>query len=146
MWQLYQIDYWSYFYSCLGKINIEASNAVIIGTILVSGRMSSILFIYMTTFLYVYVNFSMVLNLVYDVLNSLMHMSALVGKFMVVTYVYCSFFVLFMGFQNQVYQIILDVLDFDIVMGITWLALYNIVLNCNANNITLAMFGMDKLE
>lgn len=65
---------------------------------------------------------------------------------MVVSRVYHSCFTLFMGFQIWVDLILLDMMDFDIIQGMTRLNLYHNVLKYNANNLTLAMNGADKLE
>lgn len=43
-------------------------------------------------------------------------------------------------------MIIFDLLDFEIILGMTWLSLYYVLLNCNAKTVTLVMHGMDKLE
>lgn len=56
------------------------------------------------------------LNLVYDVLAYPVYVSTLIGKFVVVTCVYSSYFVLFVGFQTWVDLIILYMMNFDVVL------------------------------
>lgn len=41
--------------------------------------------------------------------------------------------------------IILDMLDFDVILAMTWLSPYHVVLNSNAKTVTLSMNVMDKL-
>ena len=40
----------------------------------------------------------------------------------------------------------LDMTDFDIILGMTWLSLYYVVLNFNTKFVTLEIQGREKLE
>ena len=51
-----------------------------------------------------------------------------------------------MGFQTWADLVILDMIDFDIILGMTWLSPYNVVLNCNTKFVTLEIPGREKLE
>ncbi|WMV47023.1 hypothetical protein MTR67_040408 [Solanum verrucosum] len=51
-----------------------------------------------------------------------------------------------MGFQTWVDLVILDMTDFDIILGMTWLSLYYVVLNCNAKFVTLEIPSREKLK
>ncbi|WMV24323.1 hypothetical protein MTR67_017708 [Solanum verrucosum] len=42
--------------------------------------------------------------------------------------------------------VILDTIDFDIILGMTWLSPYYVVLNCNTKYVTLEISGREKLE
>lgn len=59
--------------------------------------------------------------------------------------VYYACSIVFIGVQTQVDLVILDILDFDIILVVTYLSPYHVVLNCNAKIVTLEMPGMDKL-
>lgn len=51
-----------------------------------------------------------------------------------------------MGFQTLVDLVILDMLDLDIILGMTSLSPYYVMLNYNAKNVTLSMPRMYKIE
>lgn len=51
-----------------------------------------------------------------------------------------------MGFQTCADLVILDMTNFDIILGMTWLSLYYVVLNCNAKYVTLEILGRERLE
>ncbi|WMV37298.1 hypothetical protein MTR67_030683 [Solanum verrucosum] len=51
-----------------------------------------------------------------------------------------------MVMQTWVDLVILDMTDFDIILGMTWLSPYYDVLNCNAMSVTLEIPGREKLE
>lgn len=64
----------------------------------------------------------------------------------IVTYVYCSCLILFLGFQNCADLVILDMIDLDIILGKTWLSPYYVVLNCNTKFVTLEISRRERLE
>lgn len=49
-------------------------------------------------------------------------------------------------FQTWVDLVILDMTDFDINLGMTWLSPYYDVLNCNTKSVTLEFLGRKTLE
>lgn len=113
--ELAQIDNWAHHYAFLVKTDIEASDAVIICTIFICDQM--LLFYNLgSTYPYVSIQYAVGLNLVYDVLDQLVYVFTLVGEFVVVTYVYHSDFMSFMGIHTQVELIILDRLYFYVIL------------------------------
>lgn len=71
---------------------------------------------------------------------------ALISKSVVVTYVYHSFPMLLVPFYTLIDSIILDMLDSDVSLSMTWLPPYHTLLNCNAKIVPQAMLGLDKLK
>lgn len=61
----------------------------------------------------------------------------MVGDSVVVTHVYYTCSLLFMGFQPWVDLIILDMLDFYIILCMTWFSPYHAVLNYNSKIVNL---------
>ena len=51
-----------------------------------------------------------------------------------------------MGFQTWDDLVILDMIDFDIIIGMNWLSPYYVVLNCNTNFVTLEILGREKIR
>ena len=61
-----------------------------------------------------------------------------VGESMIVENVYRSCLVTFVGSNTYVYLIILDMVDFVLILGMTWLSPNFAILDCNAKTVTLA--------
>ena len=49
----------------------------------------------------------------------------------------------FVGSNTHVDLIILEMVDFDVILGMTWLSLNFAILDCNAKTVTLAKPGTD---
>lgn len=79
-------------------------------------------------------------------LYALIYVYTLVGESVVVTYVYRLCFVMFVGVQTLIDLVILDMLDFNVILGMTWLSLYYAVLNCNTKTITFEISSRDRLK
>ena len=64
---------------------------------------------------------------------------------MIVEKVYRSGLVTFVGSNPNVDLIILDMVDFDVILGMTWLSPNFAILDCNAKTVTLAKPETDPL-
>ena len=64
---------------------------------------------------------------------------------MIVEKVYRSCLVTFMESNTHVDLVILEMVDFDVILGMTWLSPNFAILNCNAKTVTLAKPGTDPL-
>ena len=68
-----------------------------------------------------------------------------VGEFVIVEKVYRSCPVTFMESNTHVDLLILEIVDFDVILGMTWLSPNFAILDCNAKTVTLAKPGTDPL-
>ena len=64
---------------------------------------------------------------------------------MIVEKVYRSCLVTFVGSNTHVDLIILEMVDFDVILGMTWLSPNFAILDCNAKTVTLAKPWTDPL-
>lgn len=94
--------------------------------------MPSVLFDLGSTYSY----FALVLDLICNMLDAFIMLLPLVGE-CCSDQLYHSCFVMFMGLQIWVDFVILNMIDFDVLLGMTWLYLYHFVLNCDSKTITL---------
>ena len=81
-----------------------------------------------------------------DIFVAPIHFSTPAEESIIVTYVYCSCLILFLGFQNCADLVILDMIDLEIILGKTWLSPYYVVLNCNTKFVTLEISRRERLE
>ena len=98
-----------------------------------------------STFSYVSSSFSNGLDLHCDFLDMPIRVSTPVGESVVVEMVYRSCLVTFVGSNTYVDLIILEMVDFDVILGMTWLSPNFEILDCNAKTVILAMPGTDLL-
>ena len=68
-----------------------------------------------------------------------------VGESVIVEKVYRSCLVTFVGSNTYVDLIILEMVDFDVILGMTWLSPNFAILDCNAKTVTLAKTGTNPL-
>ena len=64
---------------------------------------------------------------------------------MIVEKVYRSCLVTFVGSNTHVDLVILEMVDFNVILGMTWLSPNFAILDCNAKTLTLAKPGTDAL-
>ena len=124
---------------------METSDAVITGNLLVCDCMASVLFDPGSSFSYVSSSFATGLDLYCDFLDMPIRVSTHVGESVIVEKVYRSCLVTFVGSNTYVDLIILEMVDFDVILGMTWLSPNFSILDCNAKTKTLAKTGIDPL-
>ena len=107
--------------------------------------MASVLFDPGSTFSYVSSSFATGLHLHCELLDMPIRVSTLVGEYVIVEKVYRSCHVTFMESNTYVEMVILEMVDFDIILGMTWLSPNFAILDCNAKTVTLAKPGTDPL-
>ena len=84
--------------------------------------MASILFDPGSTFSYVSSSFATSLDLYCELLDMPIRVSTHVGESVIVEKVYRSCFVTFVGSNTYVDLIIVEMVDFDVILGMTWLS------------------------
>ena len=87
-----------------------------------------------STFSYVSSSFATGLNLPCELLDMPIRVSTPVGESVIVEKVYRSCLVTFVGSNTYVDLVILEMVDFDVILGMTWLSPNFAILDCNAKN------------
>ncbi|XP_070032502.1 uncharacterized protein [Nicotiana tomentosiformis] len=110
----------AHFYTFSGMTEAIASNAVI--TCIVPGchRDASVLFYPGSTYSYVSSYFAQYLDISHDSLIALVYVSTPVGDSIIVDCVYQSCLVTIGGYEIRVYLLLLNMVDFDMILGMDW--------------------------
>ncbi|XP_069150814.1 uncharacterized protein [Solanum lycopersicum] len=132
-------------YAFPGRSEAETSDAVITGNLLVCDCMASVLFYPGSTFSYVSSSFATVLNLHCELRDIPICVSTPVGESVIVEKLYRSCLVTFVGRNTYVDSVIIEMVDFDVIQGMTWLSPNFAILDCNAKIVTLDKPGTDPL-
>ncbi|XP_015159833.1 uncharacterized protein [Solanum tuberosum] len=132
-------------YAFPGRLEAETSDVVIIGTLLVCDCMASVLFDPGSTFSYVSSSFSTGLDLHCDLIDMPIRVSTPISESVIVEKVYRSCLMTYVGSNPYVDLIIIEMVDFDVILGMTWLSPNFAILDCNAKTVTLAKPGTDPL-
>ncbi|KAH0660902.1 hypothetical protein KY289_029650 [Solanum tuberosum] len=134
-----------HFYAAPARATAEASDDVITGTLLLCHQPATVLFDPGSTFSYVSVYFAPRLGMRSESLAEPIHVSTPVGESLVVDQVLRSCLVTIQGCDTRVDLILLDMVDFDVILGMDWLSPYHAVLDCYAKTVTLAMPGISPV-
>ncbi|XP_070037181.1 uncharacterized protein [Nicotiana tomentosiformis] len=118
------------FYAFSVRPKAESSDVVITGS----------------TYYYVSSYFASYLVVPHDSLSVSIHVSMPVGDSITVDNVYHSCVVTIGSLETSVDLLLLDMVDFDIILGMDWLSPYYDVLDCHAKTVTLAMSGLPRIE
>ena len=135
----------SHCYAFPGRSEVETYDSVITSNLLVCDCMASVLFDPGSRFSYVCSSFANGLNLHCELLDMPIRVSTPVGESVIVEKVYRSGLVTFVGSNTYVDLVILEMVDFDVILGMTWLSPNFAILDCNAKTVTLAKPGTDPL-
>lgn len=110
--------------------------------ILVYHKLALVLFDPESTYSYISSYYALWLDLISDLLSVPWRISTPLGDSLVMDRVFISCVVIVSDVDTYADLIILDMLNFDVVLGIDWLAHYHTVMDCFAKTITLAMPGI----
>ncbi|XP_070056483.1 uncharacterized protein [Nicotiana tomentosiformis] len=123
------------FYAFLARPDSMALDAVITGIITVCGRDASVLFDPGSTYSYVSSLFTHFLNIPRESLGTPVYVSTLVGNSVVVDRIYRSCVIIFCGYETRADLMLLDMTNFEVILGMDWLSPYHVILDCHANTI-----------
>ncbi|XP_070056276.1 uncharacterized protein [Nicotiana tomentosiformis] len=68
------------------------------------------------------------------------------GNSVVVDRVYQSCIVTFCGYETRADLLLVDMTDFEVILGMDWLSPYHTILDCHAKTVTLAIPELPRLE
>ncbi|XP_070042891.1 uncharacterized protein [Nicotiana tomentosiformis] len=124
----------------------EASDAVITGIVSVFHRDASVLFDSGSTYSYVPSYFVSHLDLPRSSIDIIVHVCTPVGFSVVVDCVYQPCVVTIRSYETSFNLLFLNMVDFDMILGMDWLFLYHVILDCHAKTMMLAMPRLARLE
>ncbi|XP_070034529.1 uncharacterized protein [Nicotiana tomentosiformis] len=78
-------------------------------------------------------------------LSAPVYVSTPVGDSIVVDRVHRLCVVTIRSLETSVDLLLLDMVDFDVILGMDWLSPYHAILDCHAKMVTLAMLGLPRL-
>ncbi|XP_070040755.1 uncharacterized protein [Nicotiana tomentosiformis] len=134
------------FYPFPSRPDADASDAVITYIISVCGKDASVLFVPGSTYSYVSSLFAHFLGVSRESLITTVYMSTPVGDSVAVDQIYRSRVVTFYSYETRADLLLLDMIDFEIILAMDWLSPYHVVLNFYAKTVTLAMPEFPRLE
>ncbi|XP_070019722.1 uncharacterized protein [Nicotiana sylvestris] len=81
-----------------------------------------------------------------DSLSAPVYVSTLVGDCIVVDRVHRSCVVVIGGLETRLDLLLLDMVDYDVILGMDWLSPYHAILDCHTKTVTLALPSLPCLE
>ncbi|XP_070045204.1 uncharacterized protein [Nicotiana tomentosiformis] len=123
-----------------------ASDVVITCIVPISYRDASVLFDRSSTYSYMSSYFASCLDMTCDFLVTPIYVSTPIRDSIVIDHVYHSCVVTIGGYERTVDLLFLNIVDFDVILGMDWLSKYHAILDCHAKTVTLAMPGFPMFE
>ncbi|XP_070047290.1 uncharacterized protein [Nicotiana tomentosiformis] len=117
------------FYAFSARLDAVASDAVIIGIFFVYCRDASVLFDPWSTYSYVSSLFAHFLGVSHESLGAPVYVSTLVGDSIVMDKIYQFCVVTFCGYETRADLLLLDMTDFEVILGIDSLSPYHAILD-----------------
>lgn len=115
------------------------SDVAITDMIFICHQLASALFNPRYKFLYIFAYFASRLGLCSVSLSVPLYIDTSVDDLLVVVQVYKSYLVIVPEFDTQINLIVLDMIDFNVILGLDWLSPYHAVMDCFAKIVTLAL-------
>ncbi|XP_070056332.1 uncharacterized protein [Nicotiana tomentosiformis] len=133
-------------YDFSGRTEAVASEAIITGIITVCHRDASVLYDLGSTYFYESSYFASSLDMSRGSLSTHVYVSTPVGDSIMVDHVYSSCFVPIGVYETRGDLLLLNIMDFDVILGMDWWSPYHTILDCHAKTVTLAMPGLPRLD
>ncbi|XP_070054063.1 uncharacterized protein [Nicotiana tomentosiformis] len=130
-----------HFYAFSARPEAESYDAVITGIVPIFHRDASVLFDPGSTYSYVSSYFSSYLVVPRDSLSAPVYVSTLVRDSIIVDHVYRSCVITIGSLETSVDLMLLDMVDFDVILGRDWLSLYHTVLDFHTG---VASIGVER--
>ncbi|XP_070037014.1 uncharacterized protein [Nicotiana tomentosiformis] len=124
----------SRFYAFPARPDAVASDVVITCIISICDRDVTILFDPGSMYSYVSSLFAHFLGVPRESLGTPLYVSTPVGDFVIVDRIYQSCIMTFCGYDTRVDLLLLDMIDFEFILGMDWLSPYHVVLDCHARH------------
>ncbi|XP_070041442.1 uncharacterized protein [Nicotiana tomentosiformis] len=134
------------YYALPTRTEAIASNLVITGIVPVCHRDPSVIFDPGSTYSYVSSYFAPYLGISRDSFSSPVYVSTPVRDSIVVDCVYRSCLVFLGSFETRDDLLLLNMVDFDVILGMDLVSPYHAILDCHAETGTLAMLDLPRLE
>ncbi|XP_070049249.1 uncharacterized protein [Nicotiana tomentosiformis] len=99
-----------------------------------------------STYSYVSSLFVHFLDIPHESLGTQVYVSTPVGNSVIVDRVFRSCIVTFYGYETRADILLLNMTDFEVILGMDWLSVYRDILDCHAKTVTLAMPELPRLE
>ncbi|XP_070035916.1 uncharacterized protein [Nicotiana tomentosiformis] len=99
-----------------------------------------------STYSYVSSLFAHFLDIPHESLGTPLFVSTPMGDSVIVDQIYRSCVVTFCGYETREDLLLLDMTDFEVILGMDWLSPYYAILEFNAKTVTLAMPVLPRLE
>ncbi|XP_070032602.1 uncharacterized protein [Nicotiana tomentosiformis] len=112
----------------------------------VSGKYASILFDPRSTYSYVSSLFAPFLGVSRETLGTPVYVSTHMGDSVVVNQIHRSCIVIFCGYETGADLLLLEMTDFEIILGMDWLSSYHAILDCHVKTAALAIPAFPRLE
>ncbi|XP_070034885.1 uncharacterized protein [Nicotiana tomentosiformis] len=127
------------FYAFPAILDAVASDGVITSIFSICDRDASVLFDPGSTYSYLSSLFAHFLGIPRESLGTHVYVSTPIGNYVVVDHIYRSCTVTFYCYETREDLLLLDMTDFEIILGMNWLSPYHVILDCHAKIVTLVI-------
>ncbi|XP_070047099.1 uncharacterized protein [Nicotiana tomentosiformis] len=135
---------WLYAFS--DRPDTEASDAMVTCIISFCGKNASVLFDPGYTYSYVSSLFAYFLGISREYLGTPVYVSTPMGDFVIMDWIYQSCIITLCGYETSADLLLLEMTDFEIILGMDWLFPYHAILDFHAKTVTLDIPALPRLE